>query len=256
MLFLTCLAGAGCGLEEYERRLKATEDYYAYQERLDRNLSPVWKTPPIEALRVPLQFTEIPPPQPVEGPDGQLEAPPEDSRQPDYADFRIPGLIGAWRADVDVLGGENRDQKPVYLYVATNHQLLLGDKTEALNFLENLLTAMEADFQTTKAPQGTATFPKGHQFSPRQEFENYTITGDAAIHDTRYVSDVYTIKQTENHVAIILVRPEGMDPMSKIHDRLQLSLETLRVSAAAPQPQQAGPGGPQPSGPAPAQGSF
>lgn len=253
---LGCLASLGCGLEEYERRLKATEDYYSYQDRIERNLSPPWKSPPVDSLRVPLQFKEMPPPQPVPGADGKLEEPPVDPRQPDYASLTIRGLIGAWRTDVEAQVGGNREQRPVYLYVATNHQMLLGDKTEALGFLENLLASLEADLQTTKVTQGAVSFPKGHQFSLKQDFENFVISGDAAIHDTRYVLDVYTTKQAENQVALILVRPEGMDPMSKIQDRLQLTLETLRVSAAAPQPKQPGATGAQPSGPAPATGNF
>lgn len=247
-----CLASAGCGFDEYERRLKATEDYYAYQDRIERNLATPWRTPPVDSLRVPLQFTEIPAPPAVEVAEG--ESPPPDSRQPDYASMTIHGLIGAWRANVDAQGAEHRESKPVYLYVATNHQILLRDKTEALGFLKSiLLPSLESESEVAVS-QGVVSFPKGHQFVTRQDFENYVITRENFIDGARYLLDVYTTQQAENQVAIILIRPEGMDPMSKIQDRLQLTLETLRVSAAAPQPRQAG--GQQPASSAPAGGSF
>src|SRR5687768_11617636 len=93
-----CLVGAGCGFELYEQRLAATQAWYGYLDRLDQNLAGPWRGAPVDELRVPKNFTEVPAPQPTQNPDGSLEMPAVDPRQPDYANFAIDGLIGAWRA--------------------------------------------------------------------------------------------------------------------------------------------------------------
>jgi hypothetical protein len=251
---LCALVGlAGCGLQAYEERLEATRSYWAYLDKLDQNLRPPWKTPPVESLRVPLQFNELPAPQPVEGPDGEQELPDVDPRQPDYVSLSIPGLIGAWKADVDANVNGERATQAAYLYAATNHQMLLTDASEAAAFSPNLIAAVEAALGSP-APESPAPlpFPKGHQFTPKISFDVHPISSQDAIRGSRYIFEIYTTRQLDNQVAIIFASPEGLDPQSKIPERIQLMLESLRVSAAPPTPTQPGqgstPGAPQQPG--------
>src|SRR5262249_32147443 len=89
-----------------------------------------------------------------------------------------------------------------------------------------------------------AVFPKGHQFTPKQSFDVYLFNSPLMIHNSKYVFEVYAIKQMDNQVAMILAAPEGMDPQSKVAERIQLMLESMRVSGNPPQPKQVG----QPAG--------
>lgn len=247
---------SGCGLQAYEERLEATRSYWAYLEKLDQNLRPAWKTPPVDALRVPLQFNEMPPPQPVEGPDGKKEMPEVDPRQPDYVSLTIPGLIGAWKAEVDANVNGARGPQTAYLYVATNHQMLLSDASEAGAFSRNLVENVGAALGSS-APENPAPlpFPKGHKFTPVISFDAYPITSQDALRGSRYIFEIYTTRQQDNQVAIVFASPEGLDPQSKVSERIQLMLESLRVSGAPPQPTQPGQGA-APAGPSQPGGGF
>lgn len=256
---VACCSLAGCGLETYEKRLEATRSYYAYLDKLDQNLvAKTWAKPPVDALRVPLKFEEIPPPQQTEGADGPSETPAEDPRQPDYANFKIDGLIGAWKTEVDAQVNNERANQTVYLYAATNHEIFLTGETEkAINFTKDLVTSLEAALQTTHKTDPLVTFPKGHQFTPKQTFDVYVLNSPLMIRGSRYVFEVYSVKQAENQVAMILATPEGMDPLSKVSERIQLMLESMRVSSNPPQPKAVGdlPGA-APAGTAPKGGNF
>ena len=252
-----CVSLAGCGVDAYEKRLEATRSYYAYLDKLDQNLSAPWKRPPIDVLRVPKQFQEVPAPQPATGPDGKAEPPDVDPRQPDYAGLSIKGLIGAWRTDVDAIVNNERAPQTAYLYAATNHEIFLGSGAEeAVNFSKDLIESMEAALQTTAKTEPLAVFPKGHLFSAKQSFDVYLLNSAVPIHGSRYVFEVYVTKQGDNQVAMIFAGPEGMDPQSKVAERIQLMLESLRVSPAPPQPKQNQAPGGAPAAPGPNPGAF
>jgi len=56
---------AGCGSDEYEERLQTTAKYYSSIELQNANLHGAWNDPGTKInLRLPLQFAELPPPQP------------------------------------------------------------------------------------------------------------------------------------------------------------------------------------------------
>lgn len=257
---LACYSLAGCGLETYEKRLEATRSYYAYLDKLDQNLvAKTWASPPVDALRVPLKFEEIPAPLPTEGADGKPEMPAEDPRQPDYVpNLTIEGLIGAWKTEVDAQVNNEQAKQTVYLYAATNHEIFLtGEADKATSFTRDLVASLEAALQTSAKTDPLFTFPKGHQFTPKQTFDVYLLNSPLMIRGSRYVFEIYSVKQVDNQVAMILATPEGMDPLSKVSERIQLMLESMRVSSNPPQPKAVGdlPGA-APTGPAPKGGSF
>src|SRR5690606_11440652 len=95
---------SGCGTKTYEDRLKLTETYYDYIERLNRNLGPQFNDSGIQ-FRVPVQFQQIPAPvrkskAATEGADEAAEDEEDqiDPRQPEHLGFQLPGLIAAWKA--------------------------------------------------------------------------------------------------------------------------------------------------------------
>ena len=73
-LMLLLSVTAGCGYAEYETRLSETKKYYAYLDRIEQSLAPKWIVPGnLMELRVPNQFSLIPPPQPIKKEDGTVE---------------------------------------------------------------------------------------------------------------------------------------------------------------------------------------
>lgn len=248
---LIALGVVGCGVETYERRLEATRQFYAYLEKLDQNLVSAWQAAPIDVLRVPKPLQEIPAPQPVKGPDGKMELPAVDPRQPTYVNLPIKGLIGAWTGPVDVGSGQQRRTATAYLYAATNYGMFLTEEAkDAGGYTRQLQTDMEAYLQASPADEPSMTFPKGNQFVPRQTFDVTFFRPQRTINDTRYIFEFYSTRQSDNQVVLIFARPEGIDPRSKVSENLQLMLESMRVSADRPQPKQKGNTGPQAPGPA------
>lgn len=254
---LVCLLVAGCGYEVYEQRLAATQALYAYLDRLDQNLTGPWRSAPVDEFRVPKNFKEIPAPVPTKNPDGSLEMPAVDPRQPDYANLTIDGLIGAWRADVDVGSGEGRQQQPAYLYVASNGPLFLAERVEeAIHFTKNTTAYLETSLGATGRAEPPAIFPKGHKFVKQQTFEVMLFNSDLPIHGGRYSFELYATQQGDNQMLVLLAVPAGMDPSSKISERMQLALETMKISKERPQAKPAG-GGAAPAGqPPPGGGGF
>jgi hypothetical protein len=254
-LSLACFVAAGCGYELYEQRVAATQAWWGYLDRLDQNLAGPWRSPPVDEFRTPKAFKEIPAPQPTQNPDGSLSFPDVDPRQPDYANFALDGLIGAWRADVAVGGGgEERQTLPAYLYVASNGPLFLAERVEeAIHFTGNTTAYLETALGATGRKEPAAVFPKGHQFVKQRTFEVTLFNSELPIHGTRYSFEMYATQQGDNQVIVLLAVPEGMDPSARISERLQLTLESMKVSDQRPQAQQAGAA---PGQPAPAGGSF
>ncbi len=251
---LLAVLTAGCGYELYEQRLSATQEYYGYLDRLDQNLAGPWRSPPVDELRVPKNFTEMPAPQPTQKPDGTLEMPAVDPRQPEFANLFIDGLLGAWQAEVDVGSNNDRVKKPAYLYVASNGPLFLSERVEeAIHFTKNFIASAETALATTGKPEPAALLPKTHKFVTKQTFEVLLLNSDQPIHDTRYSFELYSTQQGDNQVVLLLAIPAGMDPSSKISERMQLTLETMKVSNARPQAKPAGGAG---GGPAPAPSGF
>lgn len=246
---LACLLLAGCGYEVYEQRLAATQALYGYLDRLDQNLAGPWRNAPVDEFRVPKNFKEIPAPEPIKNPDGSTEMPAVDPRQPDYANLTIDGLIGAWRADVDVGSGEARQSQPAYLYLASNGPMFLAERVEeAINFSKNMSAYLETALGTPGRPEPSAVYPKGHKFVKQQTFEVMLLNSDLPIHGGRYSFELYTTQNGDNQIAVLLAIPSGMDPSSKISERMQLALEAMKISKERPQAKAAGgaPGGAQP----------
>ena len=250
----------GCGLEVYEQRLAATQRYYSYLDRIDQNLAPAWRNPPIDEIRVPKNFKEIPAPQPEKNPDGSLEVSAIDPRQPDYLNFTVEGLLAAWRSDVEVFVDGARLTKPAYLYAASNSALFLADQIEgatkfSTNFVINSAAALQAPIPDPKN-HGRLELPKGDdKFVQKQSFDHVILNSELPIHDSRYTFEIYSTQQADNQVVVMLVVPVGMEPSSKISERMQLTLESLKVSAQRPQAKQAGAAG-APAGPTPSSGNF
>ncbi len=243
LIRLLCLAAcglAGCGLETYEQRLEATKKYFAYLDKLDQSLSPPWRFSPIDGLRVPRQFQEIPAPQPITNSEGKQELPEVDPRQPDFLNWKIEGLVGAWQTPVDVVVGDQREARTAYLYAVVNSPLFqAGRTTDALAFSKNLMIDL-ANVLQIPPPEDRSisrlSFPKEKPgYLPKLDYDAVNFRPEILIQGAQYDVEYYAVKQGDNQVAFIILLPRGMDPQSRISERIPLMLESLRVSPNRPQ---------------------
>ena len=111
------LAGvvSGCGSEKYQERLDASSEYFKYRREVDSILETRWWQAGTFGLqfRVPRGFVEIPGPETEEDPD---------IRQPDFLPRPLPGLVGAWEAEVPVEIEESETTSlRAWIFICTNH---------------------------------------------------------------------------------------------------------------------------------------
>lgn len=267
---LACLLGVaclGCGYQEYEKRLNESKLYFAYLEKLNSNLATSWQNGPrtgpgpIEELRVPQQFRELPRPKPPppKPKDGEAEAaePEPDPRQPDYVALELPGMLAAWQSPFQVSVEGKSETRKGYLYALSNFELYRhpDNADKATTFTLDLLTLI-ADKLSLPAKDPARdvereTYPRSKTYTTPNTFDVYRFQSDSLrIDGVRYTFEVYSHAQKDIQVCLLLVLPAGIDPNSKLTERIPLMLETLKVSPKKPSAATPRSGGPAP-GPAP-----
>lgn len=249
----------GCGSEDYQDRLDTTSRYFASLELQDNNLHAAWNDPATTiSLRVPKQFAELPGPaqQPAEGtlnaqgtpqpggPDaegaGSDEADDQpDPRQPGFLTIPLPGLRGAFRAPVSVVGENGRSATGSgYLYVLTNHHLA-GNPDLAARFqadtLSELTSALDVSLQPDSTrditlPQRPDAFQKPIMYTevelePEEQSDEMAREFGVA---TRFWLDSHS--DGEVQVILLWVLPRDLDTSEKLSVRRPLCLETLRIA--------------------------
>lgn len=123
------------GYFDYEDRLQATADEFAYNSLLDWNLSlEVWEAKGI-AIRVPKPF------QPVPSTVGNPSEAHAFSR--DVLGEPLPGVLGTWQAEVPRKDGKSREI--AYLFLMSNHHLWSHSKNSALAFHQSLVEDVLAE---------------------------------------------------------------------------------------------------------------
>lgn len=264
---------SGCGADVYEARLGETVKYFEYLEKVNGALSPsVWSEFGIE-LRAPRQFEYLPPlapeeeladpetpnaappddrapfpaaEEPLDGsedPGTAAETPPFDSRQPDYMDLYLPGLLGAWKAEVNVIDGNGVKPGSAYLYVLTNHAMWLkreeeGENIDPLAFhnaaLEEISSSLGLlapsdvnpwNWEDERIPRGAGYVPKKNLAKIVQQTE---IDGEP----TDFIIYKYQVKDVQ--LLILLVVPQRIDRPLPLQNAMTYCLEQLNVSGEIP----------------------
>ncbi|MBI1346506.1 hypothetical protein GC163_09470 [bacterium] len=243
---LACLAGlslCGCGQQTYQDRVKQTAAYYAYINKLNANVGAIWKGSPIEELRLPLQFREIPKPLPTKDPDtGKLVEAEIDPRQPDYVALKIPGLVATWEAPFRVQVDGAAAQRKGYLYLTTNAFMYANadDSRDAPDFVKNLLALIAEKFSLTPLDPATDlirdNYPRSAPFyTPQKAYDVYhlpkTPTEMVVIDGVTYTIDVYVQHSGAIDVAMVAVLPVGLESSENLAERLPMMLSTMKISA-------------------------
>ncbi|RPI89680.1 MAG: hypothetical protein EHM42_02610 [Planctomycetaceae bacterium] len=279
---------SGCGSDTYEERLETTAKYFASIQLQNENLSRPWTDSATTiSLRVPLQFQELPPPDPNAAENAEQSAPtnpgmpqgagsepaqdeeeegeeseeveedsgvvgnaaaqpitddlPFDPRQPTYLNTPLPGLRGAFKASVGVIGQGNRVVPASgYLYVFSNHYLA-GNQDAAARFHNDLTLTLAgalgvlvqpSDSRELHLPKRPDAFVKPTTYTeieiePAEQGDELAREFGIA---TRF--SLYLISSGEVQMAVLFVLPRDLDNAERFPLRKLLSLETLRIDSS------------------------
>jgi hypothetical protein len=243
-LAVVCLVlltlSAGCGRETYLERLDETKRFFAYEDRLNQNLTRVaWRGQSF-LLRVPKQFQPIVP-KSKPGAEGEDR----DPRQPTFAELDLPGLQGAWQASLPLTGGEGNG--PAWLYLCSNFEALgkkgAEDKAAAFNsdLIVKIATAVGQQHQTpsyAKLPNYEIP-PKGQEaFVDKLKFRVASPGIPLIFDDKAYHIRIYCYKKDKSpaQISIIYVLPDNVVQAAKLDRAIDMSLETLQVTQEKPLP--------------------
>lgn len=248
---------AGCGSEYYQERLGETARQFAYYHTLDENLAEKWIDAGIE-LRVPEQFEPDLVSESVTGENDeivQVLVP----RQPEYFEnVELPGLVGSWQAPVDSPSAGSQPAA-AYLYVLTNREMFLDDelRNSAGDFHTLVLEAVCAGAgieppEATRPPWNEDTFPPVPErgtpsfAATRNTFNWISLVSPNPVGGVIREFRLYLQTAGDIQTAYVYVIPTDVSSDERIHDRIELSFETLKVDATIPQ--EAPGGGAAPSG--------
>ncbi len=240
----------GCGYQTYESRMGQTVQYFQYLERVDAALEKqVWNETGIK-LRAPKPFRLIPPPTvEVVGDSGNVAVaepepttPADDPRQPKYIDGFLPGLVGAWDADLPCDTGNEKDDlvlRAGYFYVLSNYQLWLDFELDQTlepdgfhaSFSQLLSNALQVEpIQDEEWVEDR--IPSGIGYVAKKNFQSIIL--EQQIDNVVYDFTVYRYVSGDIQVVLLFVLPQGVDPREKMADRIKLCLEQLTVSGEKP----------------------
>lgn len=243
------LLGAGCGAQEYERRLNETKAYFEYLEQVNAALGRSFKFEGIE-IRVPKVFEPLTPPPPPSA-DGSSETPAAEPLDPSddpnrlgyFPNVTLEGVVGTWRANVrlEVPGQQESPEAFAYLHLLSNWQRWVDRQTnidieptrylgELANHLANVLN-VEAD--TSDSPWGWDLIKDSSRYVQKKKVEMIPI--ELPDHNPPLVITFYRYEARDVHVALLLIVPRAIDPRERLEHKLKYTLETMKVSNQPPQ---------------------
>ena len=225
------LALTGCGAEAYNSRLQETAKYFEYLETLNRNLARAWGNAGVD-YRAPLQFREIPPPKIEKDEEGNVIEPEIDPRQPAFIDGELPGLIGAWKADVSVGDGATA---PASIFILSNYPLWLEttDASEIVKFHDTAVRQVSGGMNLRLPDPKRVTIPAGIAYTKGKQFTTYSLP-EKEIDGIAYHTTLYAHQAGDARVVLVFVIPARIDTSERIGDRIEMSLETLTVTDVKP----------------------
>jgi hypothetical protein len=231
--FLLLVAAAGCGRETYLARLDETRRYFAYEERLNQNLTPVAWAGRGFLLRVPKQFAPI-------TNKGTEE---RDPRQPTFAEgLELPGLQGAWQANFQLTGEGGHG--PGWLYLCSNYDFLSkkedAGKAAGLNNDVIQTIARAVGQQQMKSIEKLPLYevpPRSEEaFVDKRQYHAINPGIPALVDDKQYRVRIYTYAKEKSpaQICLIYVLPDNVVQAAGLDRAIDMSLETLVVTRDKP----------------------
>lgn len=227
LILLIALAASGCGVEAYQSRvINNTIPFFQYHEELNANLGPRWRKGEV-SLRLPAGLKEIPGPK-----KNEKEA--RDKRIPSGLDVdELTGLLGGFRGDVEAVNSAGSTVKsPFYALVLSNRVLLASRDTKAKpdEFDTTLLSRLAEALGGAELSSTPRHVVGGKDFAPSLAYEVARLDVAASNPAMRY--EVYLHRQGPLQVAIVFVLPQEAARSERLGERIELSLQTLRLGGS------------------------
>jgi hypothetical protein len=236
---------AGCGADEYEKRLLNTKDLFDYYAKQDKELQITWSRPELGiSMRPPKNFMLLPAPViPKPDEEGNVEIPP-DTRQPAFLGVDLPGLVEAWQ-----------NQGVGTLYVCSNHRRFVSQTEEGAlsedpkTFFEDFEAAVQEALHFTISPEAAKSptesnakyaekIPTVNTYALPKDFASINIAPGEIENVPPLSAQLYEHQAGPVQVAILCIFVKST-PTSP-EKTLRMALETLQVSAQPPKGVSAG----------------
>jgi len=231
--FLLAVSLIGCGTEVYNHPVAATKELFEYINKLNENLGQPWVQSGVE-IRMPKQMTEIPPPAFERNEDGQLVQVGDDLRQPNYMSEELPGLIGAWQGMVEADVASEFKQVPAYAYIMTNGIYWAKNEPEAAMEFSNKLA--ETVVNGLNLPPYDPTdwvqkqYPPSPGLVPQQSASVWVTKTDYFVGETKAEISLHLFGVGDTTVYVLFVYPETISSGERFIERIDLALETIKIT--------------------------
>ncbi|MBA3315233.1 MAG: hypothetical protein H0T47_18350 [Planctomycetaceae bacterium] len=233
LLPLTVFA-AGCGVETYQARvIDNTVPLFRYKEELDSNLGPEWSKGEVH-LRLPAGMTEVPGPNPKKKDDKERRLPPGFTGE-------LPGILGGFHGKADAITAGGQNAKAItHVLVLSNRSLLASRTPDAKpqdfdKMLVNSLSTAHGQ-GTTGGSLGLKRVEVGNSSRDRDAFGSVppqlqyeSAQFDTTLDDVPMRYEVYIRRQSPLIVAIVFLVPRDPARSERLRERIDLSLQTLRI---------------------------
>lgn len=232
------LLTAGCGSEAYNNRLAATNQLFQYTNKLKENLGSAWIQSGVE-IRMPTQLLEVPPPPMVKNDEGEWVQDGEDERiPPELPSLELPGLIGAWKGDVEAdVSGEFKTL-PAYAFIMSNGYLWAENNAEEAMEYSNIIAEKVVDglnlplYDPSDWKQ--KQYPATPGFVPQQGASVWVTQTDIFVGETKAEISLHLFGAGDTTVYVLFIYPETISSGERFAERIDLALETLKISADKP----------------------
>jgi hypothetical protein len=235
--FFVVVSCCGCGVDKYEERLNESRKLFAEINEMEANLGREWSDKGVQ-IRMPRKFEPLPPPEVETDEEGNVTYSGPDPRQPHFSDEPLPGLIGAWKAEVGAdVDGEPKDL-PAYIYLLSNHFLWAGGDPGAAAGFHTLV--LETVVNGIGLPSPEPTDWKAESFPPRpgmitqKTSQVWRSKTSRIIDETPGDVSLHLLENGNMKIALIVVVPDTIDPSEKLPQRMELALQTIRIDKQEP----------------------
>jgi len=219
----------GCGAAKYEERLAASSRMFEHRLRLDENLQGVFRDSEAGVeIRPPRGFDWI------SAPDGKDDAEEGvvDPRQYPHFEYNLPGLIGAWKSDVVATDGDSSTAGVAYYYLLSSTGPAVDDD-EDRDFRTVLLETLSHELAAniTKGSLYEAYYPQSNTagYVDQVPYQEQSVIPDHLYDNLQTEVAIYLHEAEGITAAVLTIVPKGAADQSRIRNRIDLSLQTLRV---------------------------
>ncbi len=237
LLTILCPFAAGCGVETYQARVvENTVPLFRYELEMNSSLGPEWSKGEVH-LRLPVGLKEIPGPKKKED---------EETRLPPSLSAELEGILGGFRGKVDAITAGGQPAKAdMHVLVMSNRSLIASPSADAKpnKFDSRLVNTIAASVGTGTSSGNLPSkrFEVGNSSRDRDAFGSIPpkvvyemVQLDTMIDDVPMQYEIYFRREAPLIVAVVFLVPKEPDRSERLREKIDLSLQTLRIPSRVP----------------------